>query len=154
MLYIQGQLCYSPYPLEDYGSRGVGHGLACGGDIQLWNLMYLSTPDLDKYIMVNARADVIFKSIGIDTFACAKAMLYGQSCQQFFPHLRQALRLPPRHFYDQLLAMDWKLMPYTQKQSDWIFSVAERIAEIEEMYSPILRDTQLVLDNIRKGTIT
>lgn len=50
MIQVRDQLCYSLHPPESYAINGGGIGLWCKGDTQLWNLIWLSTPEVDQYL--------------------------------------------------------------------------------------------------------
>lgn len=154
MMYVNNQLCYSPLHPAQYGGSMIGHGPMCQGDVQLWNLIYMSAPDVDRYIEVGAKPAKVFKSISKDIWVTCKTLLYGESTQKFFPNVRAALKETPREFYERLLGMDWKHMPPTMRIHDWIHIVGDRVAEIEELYAPIHPQTLMLIENMKKGAIT
>lgn len=127
---INNQLCYSPQPPEAYGELGLGHGPLCRGDLQLWNLIYLSYPSMDGYLTA-ADKRAYYRTMPIDWMAGCMSTLRGEYSKTMFPTLREALQKPPTMFVDALMAMDWHLLPMQRLNPLWINVVKNRAYDIE-----------------------
>lgn len=102
MLVIKGELCYSPEPPSKYGADGFGHGVMFGHDLQLWNLMYLSIPQVDDFLRPNVDAQRLYHSMpNSHTGACVSAVR-GANHMRLFPKLRDWLKMPPVLFCTQI----------------------------------------------------
>lgn len=121
MFYLNGQLCYSPLPPSRYGGPdGYGHGPYCGSDIQLWNLMWLSIPEVDRYLLTGRDkmdAKHIWGTIPNLYTASVVATLGGRGGKTIsgdpvtgHPILRDMLKLTVNEFYVNL----WQY-PYLEK---------------------------------------
>lgn len=111
MITIREQLCYSPHPPESYVKDGQGVGGWCKGDIQLWNLIWLSTPEVDQYLdgvavhllPMYAEGDRA-RYIG-HVMACLEPEVDG------FERMRQMLNLEPQEFIRQFVKTSFQDSP-------------------------------------------
>lgn len=131
MIQVDGQLCYSPLPPTSYGTPVLGHGALCKGDIQLWNLMYLSYPQLDQYLQDGVDHVKLVRTFDVIVGAGPKAALYGETNMGLFPYLRDALKQKPSAFLNVLWTMQWPLLPMAMHDPTWIDTIIARAAEIE-----------------------
>lgn len=152
MLEIEGQLCYSPQPPHRYGRGPLGHGPFCQGDIQVWNIIWLSCPAVDRYLEPKANAWEIAKVIPSYVLADATAALRGQNCVRLFPNLREALRMPPIQFIQEVQVMRYQLMPMYLSDPQWITTIQARALQAQGNLQQSSWDaTKKLLDGILKG---
>lgn len=90
--------CYSPLLPWSYGGHTVGHWGNCAGDLQLWNLMWLSLPSIDKYLDHTTDPATIWKEIPYRETGSIIATLRGPNCQKIFTDLRGVLKRNPQQF--------------------------------------------------------
>lgn len=130
MININGDLCWSPLPPEAYGESPIGHGPMCNGDIQMWNLMYLSYPQVDGYLTAGDKL-AFYQSHPISTIANVRSSLNGSESQRLFPGLRDALRRAPHLFLEDLWRMQWELIPMYLDDKSWTDIIQVRAKEID-----------------------
>lgn len=130
MITINGELCYSPQPPEAYSFPPLGHGLMCRGDIQVWNLAFLSYPELDGYLTADDKL-AYTRSLPPTLLASVKAALNGENGKRIFPDLRDALRRAPHLFLEDLWRMKWELMPMYLDDPKWVDVIQARAAAID-----------------------
>lgn len=152
MLDINGELCYSPQPPHKYGKGPLGHGPFAQGDLQMWNLMWISTDQVDLYLLPKANAWEIAKSIPSYILADAMAALRGQNCLRLFPNLRDSLRMPPLQFVEEIYGMKYQFMPMYLSSPTWLTTIQARAIEASGD-SPLRawEATNKLLDGILKG---
>lgn len=121
MLSINGQLCYSPKLPDEYGGK-FGHGGVYGKDVQLWNLVYLSVPEIEMYLQPDVDRIEVFKRIEPAHVAACLATVRGDNCKRLFPHMRRWLQLPPLMFLRSVLAIPTerrKIIPVVATIPNW-----------------------------------
>ncbi len=136
MIQVNNELCYSPHPPEYYAVGGYGHGPLCRGDIQLWNLIYLSHGGLDMYGLDYSLADIM-GAIPFSVAGSAVALLNDERCKRFFPHARYSLRQSPRKFFDALCTMNIKSLPQSLMIPNWLDTVTERVLMCDPAPRPL-----------------
>jgi hypothetical protein len=133
MISVGGQLCYSPFPPEAYGRGPLGLGPMCKGDMQVWNLMFLSCEGIADHLGVLHD----YKTISLmdrDLVACyaALAALNGPPFKAVFPTLRHLLQLPPGRFLENLFTLPgWERLPQVTGIPDWVDVMINKTIELE-----------------------
>jgi hypothetical protein len=133
MISIRGNLCYSPLPPEDYGDGMMGHGSMYGNDIQLWNLMFLSIPEVDVYPHSKEHARVLYNEIGSGPTAACIALLRGEHMIEMYPNMREWLTLPPMMFVKNIKAMThgkFKTLPTVMTIPHWLDIITMRAQQV------------------------
>lgn len=133
MIEIDNQLCYSPRPPEAYGVGPVGHGPMAQGDIQLWNLMYLSYPRLDGYADCTTDEEKVahYKTFPISDIANCRVAINSDTGKRLAPGLRGALRRTPHMFLEDLWRMQWEFLPMHLGDPQWVETIQVRAKEID-----------------------
>ncbi len=128
MLYIKEEICYSPHPPEKYVGPhgfGLGNSVTYKNDLQLWNLIWMSEPLLDKYLV----GEVVEMLPGFSATYIGRvgACLYMNEG----PHIRELLRQPPKDFFQGLLKMGFTNLPgYIYYKEEWIEKMRSRLADV------------------------
>lgn len=136
MIKVDGQLCYSPFPMERYATGNAGLGVSCRQDVQLWNLVYLSCEGIEDHLDPSSGAYALdLARRDRDAFAVSHAALYGANCQELFPRLRDALKKHPSEFLRELWRMPWEDLPASQRFHDWDNIVIGKVAHIAATFS-------------------
>jgi hypothetical protein len=130
MIEIKGEICYSPYPPERYGKGPLGHGPFCHGDIQQWNLIFISCGMVDRYLDPKVDVIALANAIPDHILGDSIAALRGANCIQLFPTLREALRLPPMQFIHEVMGMKHHALPMVLSDPNWITNIQHRAVEI------------------------
>lgn len=130
MIKVGGELCYSPHHPDRYGRGPVGIGPMASGDIQLWNLIYLSTINDSEYLDPSADLAVLVEK-DMRVVATSMAALKGKTCKELFPQLRSALQEHPSVFLQRLWTMPWEDLPLVYEVPYWKDGVIDKVANIE-----------------------
>lgn len=150
MLEINGELCYSPHRPHRYGKGPLGHGMFCRDDLQVWNLLWLSCPMVDRYLKESAWE--VARAIPSHYLADAMAALRGQNCIRLFPHLRGALQMPPLQFVEEVKTMQFQFLPAFLSDPGWLTTIQARAIEASgDAQLSAWEATHKVLDRILKG---
>jgi len=131
MITIHGQLCYSPQPPEAYAHLENGIGNWVNGDIQTWNLIYLSAPEVDLYLegipvhLLPMYEEGRGRYIG-DVMACTNPL-----CDSHVT-TRELLKLRPTEFVKGLVKTAFQILPaYARHGMPWIETIRSRAAALE-----------------------
>lgn len=136
MLMINGELCYSPFPPERYGdmSKRLCLWILCRGDMQLWNLLYLSFPQLDRHLWDGADHKQIIHSIDTKEAGAVVALVQGEYCTKTY-NVRAMLRQTPGKFLAQLQKLDLNRLPPYKDIPNWLQRVEQRVLTIDKSLS-------------------
>lgn len=135
MIKIDGQLCYSPFPPERYGTSRAGFNISCRQDLQLWNLLYLTCEGINDHLDPSSDADVgVLVERDIEALVVTLAA-FGTSYREQFPGLRDALKQHPVVFLSELWKMPWENLPQVQQFPDWGDLVIDKVAVITSCIS-------------------
>lgn len=126
MIGIDGQICYSPEPPEAYTRSGLGHGLWPKGDIAMWNMMWLSFPELDGYLNENLTLKHMMDSI--DTRKVGMVMSITEPILEHkLIGLRDSLKKMPQHFLVFADTFPWERMyVYKDLGEEWVTMMRRR----------------------------
>jgi hypothetical protein len=126
MILVDGKPCYSPFPPDMYGKFG-GHAHYCTGDLQLWNLMWLSIPKVDDYLVPGANALEVWNSIPTKHTGSIVACLKMPYHSKEYPMLRAWLMCRPELFVKTLFNSPfWDKLPPAQIIPDWMWHMERR----------------------------
>jgi hypothetical protein len=127
MITIQNQLCYSPRPPEAYTHNNLGIGNWVKGDIQLWNLLYLSVPELDQYLDgVSVTALPSFMEQKRASYVGEVMACLDPKCPSH-DHTRELLKRDPVDFVKGLVKTPFQILPtYVIHGMKWIETMRER----------------------------
>lgn len=152
MIEIDGHLCYSPYPPHQYGKGPLGHGPFCQGDLQQWNLIWISCPAVDQYVQPKAKAWDIARAIPGHFLADSIAALRGKNCLRLFPKLRESLMLPPLQFIQEVQTMKYQHMPMYLSDPMWLHTIQVRAVQASgDTALASWEATHKLLDGIMRG---
>lgn len=150
MIYIDGQLCYSPEPPEVYTREDVGHGVWVHGDLPTWNLVWLSFPQLDLYLDETVNLADVVKSIDSDAFGKVLAAA-SPELEEYLEGLRPALRKVPDKFYLFAGEFDWeRVIAYQALGEPWVTTMRRRAQEAMTMQRKISEDVAKFMQNVIK----
>jgi hypothetical protein len=128
---VKGELCYSSEPPERYTIGGRGHGNLAGADIQLWNLIYLSLPIVDKYLDPNPDIYELWCKEQIKQMGTVAALVAGPASVALWPEIRISLKKSPGMFLSALQKMEWEKMPPYFLLPHWMANIEARVNRIE-----------------------
>lgn len=136
MLMINGELCYSPFPPERYGdmSKKLSLWVLCKGDVPLWNMFYLTFPELDRHLWDGADHKQIIMSIDTKEAAAVMALVQGPYCEKKF-NVRAMLRQTPGKFLALLQRLDLTKLPPYKDIPNWLERVEHRVMTIDKTLS-------------------
>jgi hypothetical protein len=131
MLKVDGALCYSPHVPNSYNNGKIGFGALCGGDLQLWNLAFLSCPGIDDHL--NSPSSAVAAGLVLrDLQALSAAIATLGDCSGFFPSVRDSLKKPPIAFLQDVWRLhNWEDLPQVLFIPNWTETVIERALQIE-----------------------
>lgn len=121
MIQLNEGICYSPKPVSAYLYPEIveGGGLAAffEGDLQMWNLAWLTDPMWDHCLTVLTQHDALNLIRGMDAALMGlvkRALTMDDDLEDFgTPTLRDLLRLPPREFMRQFSRKDVNALELT-----------------------------------------
>lgn len=124
MILVGSHTCYSPYPPLRYSFNGNGHGQLFHNQVPIWNLAWLSCPDLDGYLQPYQAGAIGRITNGLQWLPLVLAT--ARNCHRdHFPELHYLLTLEPDDFL------------YGFEDGPWQQTTAGRV--IGERWIPVLR---------------
>ena len=148
MIFIDGQLCYSPEPPEAYTRGGQGHGLFVKGDIPMWNMVWLSFPKLDHYVNDKCGLIDILGVISPEHFGYVMTAA-SEELEGSLPGLRQALTKPPDKFHAFSGTFPWEsVVAYRELGEAWVTTMRRRAQQAMTLQRKVHCDVSNILKNV------
>lgn len=123
-------VCYSPELPDKYGYEGFGHGPYCNGDMQLWNLVFLSIPRVDGYLEEGADIMEVWHSVPKKHMGACVNTLRSEYVSNRYP-IRHLLQMHPDLFLLALFHTPyWERLPVANTIPHWMGIVEERVLQI------------------------